>query len=131
MNLDVVTSGSKGEVNVISYEDVPVQLKSKAYVDVDLNHPDFNMYLDKNADGIAEETRPPDSIVSADKVIILEDHPWDVNSDGVVDAQDMSIVIKHFGESPPSDPKADVNKDGNVNILDLVLISRHFGEKYK
>jgi len=54
-----------------------------------------------------------------------------VNSDGVVDAQDLSIVIKHFGESPPSDPKADVNKDGSVNILDLVLISQHFGEKYK
>jgi len=131
MNVDIVTSGLKEDVKVISYEDVPVSLGSKTLIDFDINNPKFGMSLDKNADGIAEEIISPNSIVNADKILIAEDHPWDVNSDGVIDDQDMSIVIKHFGESQPSDPKADVNKDGNVNILDLVLISQHFGEKYK
>ncbi len=61
----------------------------------------------------------------------IDEHPWDVNSDGIVDILDLTIVVKHFGESPPIDPRADINRDGKVNILDLVLIGRHFGEKYR
>ncbi len=44
----------------------------------------------------------------------------DVNQDGQVNILDFVFIIKHFGESPPTNPRTDVNKDGEVNILDLV-----------
>ena len=48
--------------------------------------------------------------------------PGDVNRDGLVDILDLLIVVVHFGESPPTNPRADTNKDGQVNIEDLVQI---------
>jgi len=54
--------------------------------------------------------------------------PGDVDKDGVVGVSDLVIVGLHFGESPPSDPRADVNGDGKVDILDLIIIAGHFGE---
>ena len=47
----------------------------------------------------------------------------DVNQDGVVDILDLVVVVKHFGESPPTKAVVDVNQDGIVNILDLIVIS--------
>jgi len=46
----------------------------------------------------------------------------DVNQDRQVDIIDFVIVVKHFGEKAPTEPRADVNKDGEVNILDLLWI---------
>ena len=46
----------------------------------------------------------------------------DVNRDGQVDILDFVLIVKHFGESPPTNPRTDVNKDGEVNILDLVWL---------
>lgn len=54
--------------------------------------------------------------------------PGDADKDGVVGVADLVIVGSHFGESPPSDPRADVNGDGKVDILDLIIIAGHFGE---
>ncbi len=54
--------------------------------------------------------------------------PWDVNQDGVVNIFDFVLIGQHFGESPPTDPRADVNNDGVVNIFDFVLVGQHFGE---
>ena len=48
----------------------------------------------------------------------------DVNQDGQVDILDFVLVVNHFGENPPTNPRADVNKDGEVSILDLVWILR-------
>ncbi len=53
--------------------------------------------------------------------------PWDVNSDGIVNIQDLVLVASEFGQSGES-LKADVNGDGTVNIQDLVLVASHFGE---
>ena len=53
----------------------------------------------------------------------------DVNQDGVVNILDLVVVVKHFGETPPTDARVDVNKDNTVNILDLVAISNLFTEK--
>ena len=48
----------------------------------------------------------------------------DVNSDGVVNIQDLVLVASSFGQSvPEEDNPADVNKDGVVNIIDLVEVS--------
>ena len=46
----------------------------------------------------------------------------DVNRDGRVDILDLLVVVAHFGESPPSNPRVDTNKDGQVNLEDVVWI---------
>ena len=53
---------------------------------------------------------------------------WDINSDGVVDIQDLILVSNSFGEEPAEYPKADINKDGSIDIIDLLLVAAHFGE---
>ena len=53
----------------------------------------------------------------------------DVNQDGRLDIRDFVLVVKHFGESPLTNPQADTNKDGEVNILDLVWIVKSIEEK--
>ena len=46
----------------------------------------------------------------------------DVNQDGRINILDFILVVRHFGETPPTNPRTDVNKDGEVNVLDLVWI---------
>ena len=53
--------------------------------------------------------------------------PWDVNSDGTVNIQDLVLVAAQLGESG-EDLKEDVNADGVVNIQDLVIVASHLGE---
>ena len=53
--------------------------------------------------------------------------PWDVNSDGTVNIQDLVLVASEFGQSGES-LKGDVNGDGTVDIRDLVLVASHFDE---
>ena len=54
----------------------------------------------------------------------------DVNTDGVINILDLTLVASHFGETPTADqsPNPDVNGDGIVNILDLTLVASHFGK---
>ena len=47
--------------------------------------------------------------------------PADVNSNGVVDIQDLILVAANFGETREN--PADVNGDGIVNIADLALVA--------
>ena len=53
---------------------------------------------------------------------------WDVNSDGVIDIQDLLLVSNSFGVETLEYPKADVNNDGRVDIIDLLLVASHLGE---
>ena len=53
---------------------------------------------------------------------------WDVNSDGVVDIQDLLLVSNSFRVETLEYPKADVNNDGRVDIIDLLLVASHLGE---
>ena len=58
-------------------------------------------------------------------VVEPDEQPYltgDVNQDGQVDILDFLLVLVHFGEKPPTNPRTDVNKDGEVNISDLVWI---------
>ena len=48
--------------------------------------------------------------------------PGDVNHDGLVDILDFLIIVVHFGEKPPTNPRIDTNKDGQVNLEDLAWI---------
>ena len=50
----------------------------------------------------------------------------DVNSDGVVNILDLTLVAQQIGTLNPSSRRADVNKDGVVNILDLVIVANAF-----
>ena len=65
----------------------------------------------------AEITIPPEP---ADAI------PEDLNRDGVVNIQDLSIVAAHYGQNGRN--SADVNGDGLVNIIDLVLVAGAFNE---
>jgi PKD repeat protein len=59
--------------------------------------------------------------------------PWDVNSDGIVDIEDLYTVALHYGLIPTDpnwDPRCDVNSDGIVDIEDLYIVALHYGETY-
>ena len=57
----------------------------------------------------------------------FEGVPGDANADGMVDEEDLIIVLGAYGTSPPSDLRADLNGDGVVDILDLVIVAVNFG----
>ncbi len=58
----------------------------------------------------------------------LETEPLreDINTDGVVNIQDLVLVASNFGQQ--GENRADVNDDGVVNIQDLVLVAGAFGK---
>ena len=53
----------------------------------------------------------------------LTENRWDLNGDGIVNVQDLTLITSRFGEDTP-----DLNGDGIVNILDLVLVANHLGK---
>jgi WD40 repeat protein len=52
--------------------------------------------------------------------------PGDVNSDGVVNIQDLVLIASNFGKAGVN--TADVNGDGVVNVQDLVWVASYFGQ---
>ncbi len=48
----------------------------------------------------------------------------DINSDGVVNILDYTLLSNAFGTS---NVDADINNDGTVNILDYTILSNNFG----
>ncbi|MFW6112434.1 MAG: InlB B-repeat-containing protein [Chloroflexota bacterium] len=57
--------------------------------------------------------------------VIETGQPGDVNSDGKVDASDLTAVADNFNQTGDND--ADLNGDGIVDIFDLVEVGRNFG----
>jgi len=53
----------------------------------------------------------------------------DVNSDHIVNVNDLIIVGSNFGLTN-FDVRADVHSDGQVNIYDLILVGSNFGNTY-
>ncbi len=52
--------------------------------------------------------------------------PGDVNGDGVVNAQDLHVVLSNYGKASQSSNQGDVDGDGTVTGLDLsVVLSRY------
>jgi len=58
----------------------------------------------------------------------IEPNPGDLNGDGAVNAQDLAILLSHWGDCP--DPEgacpADLNQDGVVNAQDLAILLSHW-----
>ena len=61
--------------------------------------------------------------------LIFRSHAFsaDVNSDGVVDIKDLSIVAGHFGQTGVTFAQGDINGDGRVDIADLSLLAAAWG----
>jgi hypothetical protein len=60
-------------------------------------------------------------------------HEGDLNGDGIVNFDDLTLVTSNFGKSsgdPGFDAMADGNNDGVVNIEDLILVTGNFGKSY-
>jgi hypothetical protein len=56
----------------------------------------------------------------------------DLNSDGTVNIQDVSIVTSSYGSSPGNEKwnaKADINHDRTIDIRDVALVAKEFGKK--
>ena len=66
--------------------------------------------------------------LTADDTLIVEniENPADVNSDGVVNIQDLVLVASDLGQTGQN--RADVNGDRIVNIQDLVLVAAALGD---
>ena len=60
-------------------------------------------------------------IVIGGDVVVSSDEALDVNGDGIVDLQDLTIVATHFDKI--GENQADVNEDGVVDIKDLLLVA--------
>lgn len=50
--------------------------------------------------------------------------PGDLNNDGIVNAQDLSLLLSNYGTNNST---GDVNKDGTVNAIDLSILLSHYG----
>lgn len=76
------------------------------------------------ASGIVQELRnvAPNQVLS-----IVERHPCDFNSDGLVDAADYVVWRDTMGVAVPHGTGADANGDGIVDNEDLTLWKTHFG----
>lgn len=54
--------------------------------------------------------------------------PGDLNGDGIVDVEDLFILLSEWGKcANPEDCPADLNDDGIVNVEDLFILLSHWG----
>jgi hypothetical protein len=68
------------------------------------------------------------------KVTVSDEKPGDLNGDGVVNVDDVTLVTAHYGQTsanPNWDGRADANNDGVVDDADLALVKANFGRKYQ
>jgi WD40 repeat protein len=124
-----VTSVDAGETTIFTATDIPTSTNTLHQYAVDWEalskgEKGVTIQLDSDGDGRFEETISAGATFTTEKEL-----PWDINSDGIVDISDLTIVAKHFGEFPPTDSRVDVNKDGKVDISDLLIVGSYFGKK--
>ena len=78
-------------------------------------------------------TWPIDEDWTVTAVFELKQCPGDVNGDGVVDIDDITICQIAFGSfrgHPKWDSTADLNCDGIVDIDDVIMVALNFGKVY-
>ena len=64
-------------------------------------------------------------IVKGGDVVVQSAEALDVNGDGIINIQDLTVVATHFGKV--GENQADVNGDSVVDIKDLLLVAGGFG----
>lgn len=119
-----VTSLTTGQVLNVSIYQVASPIRNapaptKAYVSDVLNgiaqHNLGQAYSDKISLILSPPPPPPPKVLVGD-----------LNHDGVVNLQDLTIALQQFGATGPN--IADVNHDGVVNLQDIVIILTNFGQ---
>ncbi|MDW7733673.1 MAG: hypothetical protein SCH66_14745, partial [Methanolobus sp.] len=70
------------------------------------------------------------TVTSSHTISVTELHPrWDVNEDGIVDVQDISLICQNSDSTfTTALPREDVNQDGTVDLQDVSIVVSHFGE---
>ena len=54
--------------------------------------------------------------------------PGDANLDGMVDINDLTIVLSHYGQTGQAWANGNFTCDGTVNINDLTIVLAHYGD---
>ena len=54
--------------------------------------------------------------------------PGDANLDGMVDINDLTIVLSHYGQTGQAWANGNFTGDGTVNINDLTIVLAHYGD---
>ena len=103
-------SNGDGTLVTVTFEVIVVKASTVTFSDVVL------------FDSAGAGTRPQ---VENGEVVEPPQLKEDLNRDGVVNIQDLVLVVGQFGQTGAND--ADMNGDGVVNIQDLVLIVGAFG----
>ncbi len=123
---------ASGGVDVV-FSQTAVSLKQNASTDVTITIAEDALAIMLTTPGdveinvtatLAFSTTILDEITST---ITIEQMPWDLNKDGIVNILDLVKVANDLGQSGDGHP-ADVNGDRDVNILDLVQVASNFGE---
>lgn len=52
--------------------------------------------------------------------------PGDINNDGIVNGDDLTIIIANYGHSGTTANQGDLNGDGQVNATDLAILSADY-----
>lgn len=80
---------------------------------------------DTNYDGIGDTPYDIAGGENQDLYPLMSPHPLgDVNGDGVVNTEDLLLLLGAWGENPGH--PADINKDGTVNVHDLLILLAHW-----
>jgi hypothetical protein len=119
---DIAWNGNYASTTVGS-EDLHLSNGTNNAVDlVTLTTADYSLGTD-----IDGQTRTAPRDAGADEyngAITPPSKPGDLNSDGVVNITDLSILLSNYGTASST---ADINKDGTVNILDLSILLSNYG----
>jgi parallel beta-helix repeat protein len=82
----------------------------------------------------AEASTVPDELNTDNNILISAPIKikilGDINGDGTVDNEDLTLLAQAFGSIPTTptwNPQADFNKDNIVNITDLYLLAKNYG----
>ena len=79
---------------------------------------------------IVEYRNNAGAVVDRKELDITRQAIADINADGKVDIQDLSILATYWGQEHPGEPLANLNPGGDevVDILDLSLLASNWSE---
>lgn len=129
---DTITIATSGDVD-ISISETSVELAAGTSTDVTvtinelvlaemLSTPgEYTVTVTATSKNVSSET------AEITTTIAIEQLPWDLTGDSVVNILDLVKVANAFGNVGDG-LVSDVTLDGVVNILDLVQVASHFGE---